>query len=179
MVEVRSEYQTKTAIAALSRELRQNGAIVLADVLSPQAFAEVSLANMGGWKHLCIPDRGSYSVRSSDKSPSILGGVSEYVRVVAGKDVSKGVSLRIRAGDYTLLHDAVAVRPGVRGFLFLDDWYAVWGGLFYVVKNGKTMFSFVPRKNALLVVDIRRGERYFFKYVNHFAGKNALRVISV
>ena len=128
----------------------------------------------GKWTQKYVPDK--YCFESHAPIP-LQKEIAAFAREVTGKSpLDEGVR-RFSHGSYTILHDREIQKPGVLALLFLDEWKEEWGGKIVLMKDGHTITSFIPQKNTLLLLERKKGERYFVKYVNNKA-RAKLRIVS-
>lgn len=166
-------YLQKEIKNALKNEFKKNKelpSVAIGNFLSDIKKVKVLYAK--GWKEEYSPDVHRHEVNKKKIK------LDAFIKEITGKNPLKISSMRFKHRSYTILHDKEKQKQGVLAFLFIDDWKEEYGGQIVFVKNGRTLASFTPRENTLLIVERKKGVKYFVKYVNHRAGKNALRIIS-
>lgn len=160
-------YADPAVMRAIRAAWKKNGSIALGNILVRRpAFTQ--------WKRIYLPDRLSYEGHPRIPEQKAL---SAFVASVTSKVPLRDCAKRFSHRDFTILHDKETQKPGIVALLFLDDWREEWGGKIVFMRNGKTLEEFVPRKNTLLIVERKKGTRYFVKYVNNKAGKRKLTII--
>lgn len=161
-------YGDPAVLLAIRTAWKRTGSLALGNILLKRPA-------LTRWKRISLPDRLSYEGHPRIPEQQAL---SAFVKRIIGKAPLRDCAKRFSHRDYTILHDKDIQKPGVVALLFLEDWKEERGGKVVFMRNGKTLEEFVPRKNTLLIVERKKGTRYFIKYVNNSAGKNKLTIIS-
>jgi hypothetical protein len=175
-------YADKTMTQAFRKAFRQNKELpqlALGEFLERKEFIALQQAK-AAWKENYVPDRHRFDelTRPVPRISTALGAITKFIDDVTGKKpISEGIR-QFHHQSFTLMHDKTMQKPAVVAYYFLDEWNEEWGGQIVFFKNGKTLGSFTPRANTLLIVERRKGVRSFVKYVNHKAGKRSFRVLS-
>jgi hypothetical protein len=160
-------YLKPEVLGAIQKEFKKQRMVALRE------FASVKTRR--DWKESYIPDRHRYEICPP---LAIQKDIEKFTKLVTGQPPVHEGTRRFSKGSYTILHDKEMQKPGILALLFLDDWEEGWGARIVLMKEGKTVASFIPQKDTLLILERRKGERYFVKYVNQRAGKNKLRIVS-
>jgi hypothetical protein len=167
MNSINNLYLKKEMLSAIKKTFKKEKMVALKN------FASIKID--GKWRKICAPDKFNYEIHAP---VPLQKEIASFTKIISGKaPVNEGVR-RFSHGSYTILHDNDAQNPGVIALLFLDDWNEEWGGKLVLMRNGETVTSFVPQKNTLLILERKKKERYFVKYVNNKAGKNKLMIVS-
>lgn len=161
-------YADEAVLQAIRAAWKANGSVALGNILT----ATPTFTN---WRRIIVPNRFSFEGHPRIPEQKIL---SDFVATITGKRPLRDCSKRFSHRDFTILHDKEQQKPGVVALLFLEDWNAEWGGKIVFMRGGKTLEKFVPRKNTLLIVERKKGTRYFVKYINNKAGKKKLTILS-
>lgn len=160
-------YKKDKVLHALQKTFKERGSLAIADVLAAPPL-------LPSWERATIPDKFSHEVH---KQIPLQDDLRALVKRITNRTPIREQNRRFSHRDYTLLHDKDVQKPGIVALLFLEDWNEDWGGKIVFMKKGKTLEQFIPRKNTLIIVERKKGVRYFVKYVDHKA-KNPLTIIS-
>lgn len=177
MVEINPLYTDDDIRAQLNDALSMEEdlpALALGEFLTPESFKSLQTELDEGWIHDTVPDRYAYSTR---KHPAVKSALHAFVTSCFQEPLSCD-HLRFGHRDFTLMHDHKEPTPGLLALLFMDELPDDAGGTFVFMKNGEILGSFTPQKNTLLLVYRKQGVHDFVKYVNHRAGRRALRILS-
>lgn len=169
---VNAVYRRKEVLDAIKKAWKKEKSVALQNILDPAELQEIAKETRIGWKRSYIPDRHSYEEKWLEIP------TRSFVKEVTGRLPLKATSKRFSHRDYTILHDKEREQQGILAFLLLEDWNPEWGGKIVFMQNGRTLHEFFPRRNTLLIVERKKGVRYFIKYVNHRAGKRRLMILA-
>jgi hypothetical protein len=170
---INSFYSRPEILNAIKKSWKVDRSVALAGFLTERGLK--APGEMDNWRHIIIPDKFSFEGHLRIPEQRML---SAFAKTITGQTPVRDCAKRFKHGNYTILHDKDVQKPGIVALLFLDDWDESWGGYVAFMKDGETLYRFTPRRNTFLIVERKKGVRYFVKYINHRAGKRRLRIVS-
>lgn len=107
----------------------------------------------------------------------------EFVEMIVGKKLklTERANRKFKHKDFTLIHDEAKQNKRIVAiYTSTKNWNGGWGGQSVFTKGDGNPFIFPVANNSLIIIECKKEDYEFTKYINNKAGKNSfLQVKSV
>ncbi len=188
MAKINEFYFSEETQDNITAVFKNQNIVSLKQFLYPEFYNKLkSILPKIKWKKEFHPINCSYNYCNSNTNPnSKINQIKELeelskdkdfrelLTIITGKQVKNKLNLTIQSfgwKNYTIINDESIEEPGVDIIIDLtEEWNDEWGGNIVLVDGSGDYTDISHAPNTLTIINRKKGEHKFVKYVNHLSG---------